>query len=171
MTEEDRKLFRNAIGDVTPIKHQKVDFPPSKLKAKRLVQPKELFLPEADLEFPEVEIMSDDVLFFSRPGLQHNVIRRFKRGDYPHESIIDLHGHTVKEASIALQIFLDKAQHNQHRCICIIHGKGRDPGKKATLKTYVNHWLKKNNDILAFCSATRENGHTGAMYALLRQKK
>jgi DNA-nicking Smr family endonuclease len=36
------------------------------------------------------------------------------------------------------------------------------------LKCKVNYWLRLREDVLAFCSATRRDGGTGAVYVLLR---
>ena len=36
------------------------------------------------------------------------------------------------------------------------------------LKCKVNYWLRLREDVLAFCSATRGDGGTGAAYVLLR---
>lgn len=169
MSEEDRKLFHETVGRVIPIKHQHAELSVAKVKPKLIKQPAELFLPEADLNTPEKSITGIETLFFSRPGLQQSNLRKLKNGGYPYEATLDLHGHTVKEASIALQIFLSNAQQNEYKCVLIIHGKSKEPEKKATLKTHLNHWLKQNSAILAFCSAKRNHGHTGALYVLLRR--
>jgi len=36
------------------------------------------------------------------------------------------------------------------------------------LKRKVNYWLRLHEEVLAFCSATRRDGGTGAVYLLLR---
>lgn len=39
------------------------------------------------------------------------------------------------------------------------------------LKQKVNLWLRQRQDVLAFCSALRRDGGTGALYVLLRPAK
>jgi DNA-nicking Smr family endonuclease len=55
------------------------------------------------------------------------------------------------------------------RCARIIHGKGSSTsGRPPVLKQKVNYWLRLYDQVLAFCSATRRDGGTGAVYVLLR---
>jgi len=55
------------------------------------------------------------------------------------------------------------------RCARIIHGKGiRSSSAQPVLKQKVNYWLRLHDEVLAFCSATRGDGGTGAVYCLLR---
>ncbi|MHB8428784.1 MAG: Smr/MutS family protein, partial [Acidiferrobacterales bacterium] len=37
------------------------------------------------------------------------------------------------------------------------------------LKGKVNSWLRQKDEVLAFCSAPRQDGGTGAVYVLLRR--
>ena len=37
-----------------------------------------------------------------------------------------------------------------------------------SLKGKVNHWLMQRDEVLAFCSAPRTDGGTGAVYVLLK---
>ena len=58
------------------------------------------------------------------------------------------------------------------RCVCIVHGKGlHSVDGKAVLKSAVNDWLRKIDDVLAFCSAKNSDGGVGALYVLLRRSR
>ena len=66
--------------------------------------------------------------------------------------------------------FLDECIVRGLRCVRIVHGKGLGSGDRGPiLKNKVCKWLKRHPAILAFCSAQRRHGGTGAVYALLRK--
>ena len=53
----------------------------------------------------------------------------------------------------------------------IIHGKGQgSKDQQPILKQKTNQWLRQRDEVLAFCSAPRWNGGTGATYVLLSRK-
>ena len=57
---------------------------------------------------------------------------------------------------------------NQLRCVRIIHGKGKNSGPRGpVIKTAVNMILRKTGPVLAFTSARRVDGGTGAINVLL----
>jgi DNA-nicking Smr family endonuclease len=87
------------------------------------------------------------------------------------EAELDLHGLTLAKAEPTLSQFLEQCQEQKIRCVRIIHGKGwgsRD--NKPVLKSKLNHWLRQSDAVLAFCSATIEDGGTGALYVLLKRQ-
>ncbi|MET0035007.1 MAG: Smr/MutS family protein [Candidatus Thiodiazotropha lotti] len=45
---------------------------------------------------------------------------------------------------------------------------GRQAGRQPILKHKLNIWLRQRDDVLAFTSAPRRDGGTGAAYVLLR---
>jgi DNA-nicking Smr family endonuclease len=103
--------------------------------------------------------------------MQHNVLRKLRRGQFSISAELDLHGLRVEEARQALSHFLYHCRVNKKRCVRIIHGKGyRSANNQAVLKSKVNHWLRQHDDVLAFCSARAQDGGTGALYVLLRHK-
>jgi DNA-nicking Smr family endonuclease len=111
-------------------------------------------------------------LFYCRSGLQHNVLRKLRRGHYAVEAELDLHGLRVAEARQALGTFLQNALERGIKTVRIIHGKGNGSlNKQPVLKGKVNHWLRQRAEVLAFCSARPVDGGTGAIYVLLRRGK
>ena len=87
------------------------------------------------------------------------------------EAELDLHGLTAERAEPMLATFLAECQQQQIRCVRVIHGKGwgsRD--NRPVLKSKVNYWLRQSDAVLAFCSATIEDGGTGALYILLKRQ-
>jgi len=111
-----------------------------------------------------------DELLYSRSGLQHGVLRKLRRGQIRIERELDLHGMTVAEARPALARFLAVCQNDRVRCVRIVHGKGhRSPHKRPVLKGKLDAWLRTRDEVLAYCSAPRRDGGTGAVYVLLKR--
>ena len=68
----------------------------------------------------------------------------------------------------ALREFLAHALAHNLRCVRIIHGKGKNSGPRGpVIKTAVNMILRKTGPVLAFTSARRVDGGTGAINVLL----
>lgn len=85
--------------------------------------------------------------------------------------MLDLHGLRVVEARLALAGFLAHAIRHRLRVVQIIHGKGyRSEDRQPILKQKINQWLRQRDEVLAFCSAPRFDGGTGAAYVLLSRK-
>lgn len=109
---------------------------------------------------------------FLRSGLQRKVLKQLKRGDYPCESELDLHGMKVHEAESRLNQFLSGAIQQNRSCVLIIHGKGyRSENGKSVLKPATINWLKQYAKVKAFCSANPKDGGTGAVYVLLKTRR
>jgi DNA-nicking Smr family endonuclease len=109
-------------------------------------------------------------LAFRRPGIQNRRFHDLQRGVIEAESTLDLHGLRVREAKPALARFLNHSLETGRRCVRIIHGRGRGSGKQPVLKQKANQWLRQKDEVLAFVSAPRWDGGTGAVYVLLSGK-
>jgi DNA-nicking Smr family endonuclease len=101
--------------------------------------------------------------------VQQRLFRDLRRGKIRSELELDLHGLTANHARQTLEQFLSDCQQRKLRCARIIHGKGYgSKGQQPVLKQKLNIWLRQHRDVLAFCSATPQDGGTGAVYVLLR---
>jgi DNA-nicking Smr family endonuclease len=110
-----------------------------------------------------------DELSFHRPGVRTQELRRLRRGLYPIEQELDLHGLSQAAARDNLAEFLVQNRDAGRRCVKIIHGKGYRSGARGPiLKIAVNSWLRRHADVMAFTSARPIDGGTGAVYVLLR---
>jgi DNA-nicking Smr family endonuclease len=173
--EADTELFRNAVSDVKPLA-QRVRAPVARRKpparARFTAADRAMVLVESLQGFGESEVMdSGDEISFRREGVQNGVMRKLKRGEYRVEDVCDLHGLRVEEAKAALREFLADALARQLRCVRIIHGKGHGSGNRGpVLKTAVNMILRKTGPVLAFTSARRVDGGTGAINVLLSSR-
>lgn len=171
-TDPDADLFRKAMHDVKPIV-QGARVPASKRKpparARFTAADRALVLIESLKGVGEGEITdTGDEISFRRLGVQDRVMKKLKRGEYRVEEICDLHGLRVDEAKAALRQFLAESLAQHLSCVRIIHGKGKGSGPRGpVIKTAVNMILRKTAPVLAFTSARRVDGGTGAINVLL----
>jgi DNA-nicking Smr family endonuclease len=172
LSHEESDLFRSAVTDVRPLESGRVSVmppPPPPLPQKRLAEERQVLRDMlSDPEYPEL-LETGEELFFARTGLQHNVLRKLRRGQYAIGAELDLHGLTATEAREQLAAFLIACRSRDLRCVRIIHGKGNGSvQRRPVLKGKVNHWLQQRDEVLAFCSARPADGGTGAVYVLLK---
>jgi|TARA_B110000977_G_scaffold61288_2_gene83305 DNA-nicking Smr family endonuclease len=166
--------FAEMMGDIKLITSDRV----ISNKPKPYPTPRQRDLDEqrvlVELSHPMIEdedMQAGDVLSYCQPGIQKQVFRKLKRGQYSINTELDLHGLTRAEAEVELIDFIDYALTENIRCVRIIHGKGLSSNNNGpVIKPLVNRWLRRRNDILAFCSARPVDGGTGAVYVLLRSK-
>lgn len=168
-TDDESGLFRDEVTDVEPLSLDRVEPFRRRPAPLPIVQPKELDEAEKPVELSETEVEYGEFLSFVRPGVQQRLFAELQRGHISIDLELDLHGLTIAYAKETLDAFLQDCRRRHARCVMIIHGKGvRSGERKPVLKRKVNYWLRLREDVLAFCSATRRDGGTGAVYVLLR---
>jgi DNA-nicking Smr family endonuclease len=160
--------FRAAVGDVQPIAQDRV----APYRKRRKAEP--LNLPVGDEEqeqLADLAIETPEFLEYQRPGVQHRVYRDLRRGVIEPEATLDLHGLRVREARQAIARFMQQNTDRGRRCVRVVHGKGRGSDhRQPILKQKTNQWLRQIDQVLAFCSAPRWDGGSGATYVLLSRK-
>ena len=172
LSQEDQAFFLEAMRGVKKIAYSKAHFPPeppTKPKA-----PAQISQAKPDLfyfsDYDKIDLVdSHESIEFSRPGIQHKILRKLRLGQYNIEAKLDLHGQTVEQAKQSLAEFFIDCQKQGIRHVLIIHGKGRSH-LKPILKNKLNHWLRETNLVLAFSSAIAKDGSRGALYVLLRRE-
>jgi len=163
---DDAALFRAAVGAVQPLARQnRVTTRP----APRIPVPRPRTPPPAVADrlsdrngenVPE-EYMSN--------GLSRMTLRKLRRGAWPIEDSLDLHGNHIDPARRLLQEFLHGASQRKQRCVLVIHGKGlNSQGGEAVLRRLARHWLSQHPLVLAYCDAPPKSGGSGAVMVLLK---
>jgi len=170
----DSDLFRREIGEVAPLNA------PSRAPARReppvplplqTQRDEQAVLHEAisDDFDPETLLDTDDSLYYHRPGVSSEVVRKLRRGTWIVQAQLDLHGLRREEAREALQAFIREAVKRGLRCVRVIHGKGLGSvGKEPVLKGKVRAWLVQKEEVIAFCQARPHDGGAGAVLVLLQ---
>lgn len=174
VSAQESALFRQTIGQIESLPdNKKRNCQPTSTPAPRPRQTEadENAVVEELLDAPPLDIETGDNLSWRRNGVQLAVLRKLRRGHYSCQQALDLHGMTVAMARQALARFLHDAQIHDWHCVRIVHGKGLRSGHRGpVLKAKVGGWLRRRNDVVAFCSTPNHDGGTGAIYVLLKNK-
>ena len=112
-------------------------------------------------------------------NIEKNKLKRIKSGRINIEGSIDLHGFSLKEAKVHLQLFVGESFQRNKRLLLIITGKGRNSmpdihGNKQTIKSEINKWLTEDfyRDKVQYISqALDKHGGEGAYYFFLVKSK
>lgn len=117
-------------------------------------------------------------------GLDRRTAERLRRGQFPIDGRLDLHGWTQEEAHRALAGFIEASHAAGQRCLLIITGKGvrartddlygRGRAVPGVLQAAVPNWLNQPSLrplILGFAGAQPRHGGSGALYVLLKRKR
>lgn len=167
--ESEAELFRESVQDAEPIATDQIEPFRRRPPPVPIAQPPGLDDEPERATLAESEVETGDFLLFTRPGVQKRLLADLRRGYLEVELELDLHGLTVSYAEQVLDEFLRDCTRRSVRCALIVHGKGyRSEGRQPVLKSKINYWLRLYDQVLAFCSATRRDGGTGAVYLLLR---
>jgi len=172
--KSDGALFRKAMQGVKPLTCDKVPLQPPRPKP----IPKQRYLDEALVceemlsdNYDLAEVETGEELLFVRPGIQHSLLTKLRRGQFSVKAKLDLHGMIARVARVEVATFLRDCQNRNIRCARIVHGKGYGSWQKQpVLKNKVNNWLRQRDEVLAFCSARQVDGGTGAVYVLIKRK-
>lgn len=171
ISETDRDLFRQSIGDVHRISSDNILWQREQ-KPKPFPKFNAHNAFDENFEFDELAfdpLGIDDALSYSAPGIQKNVLKKLRKGYYGLDAELDLHGLTRQEAKRQFLRFLHDCVENGYRCVHIVHGKGiRSADNLSVLKNNLNSWLRQHRDVQAFCSSQPKQGGTGAVWVLLQ---
>nr|PZN77241.1 MAG: DNA mismatch repair protein MutS [Pseudomonadota bacterium] len=177
--DDERALFREAMRGVKPLVHEPRAPLARPAPAARAAAGRKPFSHAGDRLVRDEGFngvtgndatAAGDELVFRRPGVQEARLRRLRRGQYPVEAEIDLHGLTTEAARLALRDFLDHALAEGMQCVRIVHGKGLRSGTRGpVLRSVVTSLLRRTSSVVAFVPARPADGGTGALYVLLNR--
>lgn len=173
ISDDDRRLFREAIGDVqrldpvAPAPAARKPAPrPHMLEADEAAVPGELL----DMAFDPAMLEVGEELSYLRDGYPPKLLRQLKRGQFSVQGDIDLHQMNAAAAQVSIIAFLAEARQGGIRCVRIIHGKGlRSKAAGPVLKALTDRMLRRRDDVIAFASARPALGGTGAVVVLLKR--
>jgi DNA-nicking Smr family endonuclease len=183
----EANIFRNTLGQVQrmPEQNRYVHQAAPVLSAKALAAAKKrgpltpeeqrqddaAVLQESLSDLFEVDhyMEEDPALNYAAPGVGPDVVKKMRKGYWPVQDELDLHGLNRDGARDALGAFLTRANQRGMRCVCVIHGRGfGSRGQEPVLKSMVHSWLVQTDGVAAFCAANRTDGGSGALIVLLR---
>ena len=178
---QEANLFKSALGGVKPIPESNrfvPNAPPGlNAKVKPAAKPRTqaednaaVLMESLSDQFEVDHLLEDDPsLSFSRSGIGADVVRKLRKGHWPVQDELDLHGMRRDAARNAIGEFLHRAGKRKLRCVCIIHGKGLgSAGGEPVLRSMVHSWLEQKDEVIAFCAANVDGRSHGALIVLLK---
>ncbi|HEU0197801.1 MAG TPA: Smr/MutS family protein [Nevskiaceae bacterium] len=170
---DEAALFRAAVAGIerrTPLNHvSTAGARPSTRPRSREADDRAVMEELLAGPFEPDDADAPDSLRHRSPGIQDRVWRRLQRGGYHIDAELDLHGLNRQLAYQAVTHFIVGCRERDQRCVRIIHGKGlRSTGRGPILRALLGAWLRRRNDVLAFCPTRPADGGSGATYVLLR---
>lgn len=168
---DDAALFRAAVGAVKPLPEQN-RITPRSAPRKPLLRPPASApeIPDTLSDFAAPDFANRDAPDeFLSNGLSRMTLRKLRRGGWPIQDSLDLHGNNSDAARKLLQEFLHEATQRKLRCVLVIHGKGLNSrGGEAVLRKLTRHWLTQHQQVLGYCDAPGKDGGSGAALVLLK---
>jgi len=180
---DENQYFLEAMSDVKPFLKNKSRTAPARNLNKRPVQPArndelEVMAHLSDLVSGNTEMditFSDEYIEGCIHGISQKIMKKLKKGQFPIQDYIDLHGLTKQQAEISMRDFLLKSQQLGLRCVLVVHGRGLNSENHIpVLKERLSIWLTRGpvkRFVMAFSTAMPYDGGTGAIYILLRKQK
>lgn len=173
ISSEESDIFRAAVAGVKqhrPVAH--VRYRPAAPKPHPRSRDADERAVLEELRHGPVEpdpVDSVEALSYRGPGIQNKVWKRLQRGSYKLQAELDLHGMNRDSARTEVAAFINDCRGRGIRCVRIIHGKGlRSPNTGPVIRSLLDGWLRRREDVLAFCAARPHDGGTGAVYVLLK---
>jgi len=179
-TPEEENLFWEAMRNVKPLSGRETRTPANPRARTCPAHPP----PNEDQEVVEhlqglvdgsiqMDItLTDEYMEGALPGVGKKVLKALKRGQFPVQDYLDLHGLTRQEAEERVAEFLVRSHRLGRRCVLIVHGRGlNSPASFPVLKESLPEWFTRGAPrklILAFTTARPHDGGAGAVYVLLR---
>ncbi len=177
---DEAALLRQALEGVRPLTgagpaRMPVQPPVSRTivseDAEVLARLSDLVSGEAPFDITETEEYTEGM----RVGLDPRLVVRLRRGEFPVQAHIDLHGMVQSAAKEALAGFVRESARTGLRTVLVVHGKGRgSPGGHPVLKHATAQWLSHGSlsgQVLAFTTARPADGGAGAVYVLLKRDR
>ena len=181
--QDENQYFLQALSDVNPL-------PGNKRKITRQPDPDikpahragddelEALAHLSDLVSGNAEMditFTDEYIEGSVAGFSRKLMKQLKKGMFPTQDYVDLHGLTKQEAEKEVKNFLMQSYRLGFRCVLIVHGRGLNSEDHIpVLKKRLPIWLNRSPTrkiVLAFSTARPYDAGAGAAYVLLRATK
>ncbi len=175
---DEKLLFQEAFRDVRPLsgpRHAPPACEPGLIRtivsedAEVLAELSDLIAGQGEFDITETE----EYVEGARAGLDPRLIVRLRRGEFPVEAHLDLHGMTQPDSRQALSEFIQESVRKGQRTVLVVPGRGLgSPGGRPVLKHAAIHWLSHgmlSAYVLGFVTARPTDGGAGALYVLLRR--
>ncbi|MCW8093116.1 endonuclease SmrB [Alteromonas sp. ASW11-130] len=172
--QDDELSFQEIVKGVKPLVQDKI-VPSKKTKKKTLAS--KLHNQSADFsdssrrqiaamfcfsDMYQAQLPHEGPMRYCRSDVSTHVLKQLRRGDFPPEMVLDLHGLTKEAAKQELAALIYTARKELIDCVSVMHGKG-----SGILKNALPHYLVQHPHIKAFHQATKEYGGQSAILVLI----
>jgi DNA-nicking Smr family endonuclease len=180
--EEDQSAFLQAMSGVVPINDNKIHVPTPK-PIQKLKKPLPILTDEDKSVIRELDDLvsgkaefdfssTSELLEATSRDLSYNELVQLRKGYFPIQDHLDVHGYSLPEAEAAINSFISRNINFGHTCVLLVHGRGHgSPDGVPIIKRNLKNLLLKGpykKNILAFTTARPIDGGSGASYILLR---
>ncbi len=178
---DEKEYFLEALSDVKPLSGGKnritrspdLDIkpahPPGSDELEAMAHLSDLVSGAAEIDIT----FTDEYIEGAAPGFSKKLMQKLRKGQFPIQDYVDLHGLTKQEAELKIRDFLLQSCRLGLRCVLIVHGRGLNSENHIpVLKERLPVWLKQGpakKIVLAFSTARPYDGGAGAIYVLLRR--
>lgn len=174
LTPDEEDVWQETASLVTPLGARERQSKKTS-KTKRVVsnnRPVRADMPQQHTPLPELSTGK-------YAGVDSGTRERLRRGNYPIDARLDLHGYTQVEALEKITNFIHHHYLEQHRCLLVVTGKGslgvdKTVPRRGILRESLPDWLAGEAlrpYILAFDKAHIKHGGNGAYYVLLKRRR
>lgn len=180
LNAEDVALFRRVVQSVTPAPKSNrllldpvAPATPAQLQERRQHAMGQAITPALDVSdhYASAGLDRDDTVFL-QTGHGPHLVKGLKKGKWPVQASLDLHGSNLDQARDRLDRFIQSCRDHQIRCVRIVHGKGYgSKGGDPVLKETVRRWLSQLAVVLAYVESDESHGGAGAVVVLLSKNK
>lgn len=163
---DDEGLWAFAMRDVKPLSHKNTVARAPDAVTRKNAPPRARAVPGAGA-----------VPLREGPGhseVDRRTAQKLKKGRFPVDVTLDLHGLTQAAAHSRLREVLLGAHARRLRCVLVITGKGKSGAGAGVIKRSVPEWLHESAlraIVLRTETAQPEHGGSGALYVLLRRQR
>lgn len=180
LTPDELRLWQQVTRQDVPLSESARYVPPPSARPPGPIQPQDKRYEQYfTTPMPTVEV--DPLPCGSYAGIDRNTATRFRKGQYPIDASLDLHGMTREQAHRALSLFIRNQHDRGGRCLLVVTGGGRKPLKdeggspeRGILRRLLPQWLMEPGlkaMVLALDAAKPKHGGGGAYYILLRRRR
>ena len=189
LSQSDLELFNKVVADVKPLKFHGKSVINQKNSVNKIdnlkrtnVFSREIYPTKKPTKIANAPIVIGDHSPGKAPGIDRKTSLKLKKGKVEIDYRLDLHGLSQIDAKQTLEEAIFRVWKNKQRLLLVITGKGHHRAnsddhsaypRNGILRQAVPNWLKQlplSNFILAFSSAQKIHGGTGALYVLLRRQ-
>jgi DNA-nicking Smr family endonuclease len=186
--EDEALLLHRMFAGVKPLERKRARVPVQSVEpsssAQRMAAAREAARAEAEAVQERLRSLVEGTSRFEvmddgrrvegrRSDVPQDMLRKLRRGLFPVDARLDLHGMTAGEARGQLELFLRTMRARGERCVLVVHGKGEhSPRGVAVLRGEIGAWLSQGSaseNVAAFATARETDGGEGAVYVLIRR--